>query len=109
MSKKDFDAYYEKICSDYHEMIETIHELEEECNNNMISPEHLEGVKATIEPLKNNYMTLSWVKFLLDKPVKKEKIRPYEKRMQKFIKELDKDRTPDGVHAENQNIISNIK
>ena len=59
MSKKDVYAYYNKMCNDYSEMINTIHELEEYAQNGMVSPEKLENMKLIMEPLKQNYMKLS--------------------------------------------------
>jgi hypothetical protein len=41
MSKKDVNAYFNKICEDYHELIETLHEMEEEASKGLLSPEKL--------------------------------------------------------------------
>jgi len=41
MSKKDVNTYFNKICEDYHELIETLHEMEEEANKGLLSPEKL--------------------------------------------------------------------
>ena len=64
MSKKHFDEYYKTVCNQYSEMLEALHEVEELTMQQMIGPDRLDNIKRQIEPLKNNYMTLSYVAFL---------------------------------------------
>ena len=68
MAVKDVIDYYNKVCEDYTEMLQNITDMEEAFNNNLVRSEQLEQIKKMIQPLKDNYMTLSWVIFLLNKP-----------------------------------------
>ena len=61
MSVKDVREYYDKISEDYHELVLTLKELEEEYNNNLVSPEALENLKKQIEPIKTNFRTISYI------------------------------------------------
>lgn len=109
MSKKHFDEYYNQVCQDYSDMIEAIKDLEDECNQGLVSPDRIENMKTVIEPLKTNYMTLSYVKFLLNKPSRNSKQKTYGKQNKKFLESLDKSRSPEEVHNENIDVINKVK
>ena len=94
MAKKDFDDYYNKICHDYLEMIETLKDIEDEAMKGLLPPERVDEIKKCIEPLKQNYMTLSWVKFVLDKPTRAHKQFKYENMNRKFIESIGQERSP---------------
>lgn len=85
MSKKDFDIYYNKIYAQYREMFDAIHEFEEACQNKIISDEQLESYKKTVERIKENYMTLSYIKYLLNIPVKPAKKERYYAQNKKLL------------------------
>lgn len=72
MSKKHVEEYYDQICQDYHDMIEALHDLEEEAMQGLISPQRVEETKEVIKPLKDNYMRISYIMYLLNKPSKLE-------------------------------------
>jgi len=111
MSKKHFDEYFYNVCNDYAEMLNTIHDLEEECNKGLISPERLDQMKELIQPLKNNYMTLSWVRYLLNQPNRKQKKKKYEQVQLPIMNKIDpnKERTPEAIYNENKETINNLK
>ena len=67
MARRDFDAYYNKIASQLFELDRVFKDLSQEADAGMVEPERLEQVKKTIEPIKNSYQTLSYIKYLLDK------------------------------------------
>ena len=73
MSRKHFEEYYNELYSNYDEMIKLLKELENECINNMVAPETIENYKKTLEPIKNAFLNVQYIKYLLDKPNKKEK------------------------------------
>ena len=111
MSKRHLDEYFNKIVTDYKEMLDTIKELEEECNKGLVHPDKLEQIKEAVKPLKENYMTLSWVMFLLNKPNRKNKSKRYEESEKNKMKKIDpkKERSPESVFKENKETIENIK
>ena len=67
----------------------------------MIGPDRLDNIKRQIEPLKNNYMTLSYVAFLLNKPNRDKKEKRYVESNKKKLLKLDFKRSPSGVVTEN--------
>lgn len=105
MAKKDFDEYFEQVASQYQEMQENLKEIEQE---NLPSDETIETLKALIEPLKNNYLTLSYVKFLLDKPARKEKTNWYVRNNKRLLESVG-NRTKECVVNENDKIIKLMK
>lgn len=106
MSVKDVREYYDKISEDYHELVLTLKELEEEYNNNLVSPEALENLKKQIEPIKTNFRTISYIIYLLNQPTKKKKQNRYRNQNKAL---LENSRTLDEVRKENRNIIKDIK
>lgn len=73
MSVKHVKEYYDSIYQDYHEMVQTLKDMEEECNNGLVAPEKVEQLKKMLEPIKMNCHRISYIMFLLNKPNKKEK------------------------------------
>lgn len=109
MAKKHFDEYYNEVCQQYLDMNEAIKDMEKEFNDGLISPDKIDELKKVIEPLKNNYMTLSYVAFLLNKPTRKEKHKNYERQNQKLLKMIPKENTKIGIEDENKQVIENVK
>ena len=79
MSRKHVEDYYNQIYRDYHEMIETLHDMEKECESGLVSPDRVEQLKKMLEPIKLNYGRISYIMFLLNMPNKKEKQRWYNR------------------------------
>ena len=109
MSVKHVKAYYEEICEQYHEMIENLRDFEKECEQNIVSPERLDQLKQMIVPLKTNYERISYIIFLLNQPDKKEKQKKYQRQNAKLLKAIDKMNTLNGVKAENNTVLNNMK
>ena len=106
MSVKDVKEYYDKISEDYHELVLTLKELEEEYNSNVGGPEALENGKNEIEPVKANFRTISYIIYLLNQPTKKKKQNRYRNQNKAL---LENSRTLDEVRKENKNVIKDIK
>lgn len=106
MSVNDVREYYDKISDDYHELVLTLRELEEEYNNNLVSPESLENLKKQIEPIKTNFRTISYIIYLLNQPTKKAKQGRYRNQNKAL---LQNSRSLEEVREENKTIIKNIK
>ena len=109
MSVKDVKLYYDEVCQQRQEMLNEIHDFEEECQKGLIEPERLDQIKETIQPLLNNYQTLSYIMFLLNKPVKKSKESKYLSQNKKFLKQINKQFTKDGIKTQNQQVLKNLK
>lgn len=108
MSKRDFDRYFDDVKCQYFEMLDTLKEIEELANNQMVSPDMLDNVKATIEPIKNNYLALSYVMFLLNKPTRGSKADKY-KRQNKKLLEQSIGRQEEDIKNENKSCINNLR
>ena len=109
MAVKHIKQYYDDVCVNYLDMIKALEDLTEECNKNIVSPEKVEEFKRMVEPVKNNYLTLSYIMFLLNMPNRKEKQKKYEKQEQKRLSNIPHKNTKDGIIEENKVLINKMK
>lgn len=75
--KKDFEEYYNKIFKQYQELQKALEEMSQEVNNGIVEPERLTNLKNTLQPVLTSFQTLSYIKYLLDKPTRKSKHKRY--------------------------------
>lgn len=108
MSKIDFEEYYTKIGDQYHELVSTLKELEEYAINNPVDPVMIENMKKTIEPIKKSFQTTSYIKYLLDLPKRKSKIKKFEKQNKKLLNKFNKEEEKKNISL-NDKIIKDIK
>ena len=108
MAVKHIKEYYEQVCEQYVLMNDELRDFQKEVENGLVEPERLDNLKAVIEPLKNNYMTLSWIMYLLNQPQKASKEKAYEKRNKKFIESLDKNFDKSSILKQNEDVIKSI-
>ena len=108
MAVKHIKEYYEQVCEQYIQMNDELRDFQKEVENGLVEPERIENLEKLIEPLKNNYMTLSWIMFLLNKPQKESKERPYQRRTRKFTESLDKKFNKDSILKQNEEVIKSI-
>lgn len=109
MSVKHVKEYYNKICEDYHEMIEALHELEEEANKNLVSPEQVEKLNTLIKPMKDNYERWSYMIFLLNMPNKKEKKKKYNRQFEDIRQQFEQNNDLKALQEENKESINTVK
>ena len=108
MSKRHVDEYFNTIANQYQEMLDALKDMEEECENNLLDPDRLEQMKNMIKPLKENYMRISYIMFLLNKPDKEEKSKEYEERNKKLLSKISDENKLEAIQEENQKIIDQI-
>lgn len=108
MAVRHIKEYYEQVCDQYVLMNEELRDFQKEVENGLVEPERLENLKKMIEPLKNNYMTLSWVMYLLNQPNRDSKERAYQKRNKKFLDSLDKNFNKESIMKQNDEVIKSI-
>lgn len=106
MSKKDFDREFLQIEAQYLDMIQELKDMENEMKNDLVAPETYDQMKKMIEPILVNYNTWNYIKFILNKPVKKEKEKKYQNQNKKL---LDHVKTLEQSKAENQEVLNNLK
>lgn len=109
MAVKHVKEYYETMCKQYHELNEELREFEELCDKELVSPERLENMKAIVEPLKNNYQTLSYIMFLLNKPNRKQKQKKYERVNRQLLGAIEHRNTEQGKIEENNKVLKDLK
>lgn len=109
MAVKDVLKYYAQVCSDYREMEENIKDFEEAVSREIYPPERIEEYKKSIEPFKINYERLTYIIYLLNLPVRKEKVAGYERRNQKLLKSLDPNNSLEAQTKENRAVVEKTK
>ena len=114
MSVKHVKDYYLKVTNDYHEMTKTLEELEKCMTESQAirATKNIEMIRQQVSQLKENYLRLSYIMFLLNLPNKKEKQKKYAKQERKRIEAIPKEHRMMGVLKENKDILgflNNIK
>ena len=108
MSRKDFDKYFQQVCNQFFSLNEVFDELSNELSKGMVEPERVEQLKLTIEPVKQSYQTLSYIKYLLDKPNRKSKQARYDKSCKKVLDETKGNHSED-VISRNDSVIRGLR
>lgn len=106
MAKKDVDKYFNQICQDYRDLLNTLKDMEIEVSKGLLDPDKLVQMKEYIEPIKINWQRISYIMFLLNKPAKNKKQERYNNQNKKLLKENS---TLNDVHKENIKYIDKIK
>lgn len=106
MSQKDIIKYYNEVVESYKDMLENLKDIEEEMKESLVTPEQVEQMKRMAQPIVDNYKTLSYIIFLLNRPTKKEKFNRYEKQNKKLLENC---RTKEEVLNENKEALNNLK
>lgn len=108
MSVKHVESYYKQICEQYKEMLEDIHDLEQESEKGLIEPERVDKLKEQIAPIKQNYERWCYMMFLLHTPNNKKKVKKYCRQNKKLCDALDKQNSLESVLTENQEAMKHI-
>ena len=106
MARKDFEEYYTKAYKQYKSMNETLKRVSEDVANNMTDFSFVEKLKEQIAPIKKNYETLTWIKYLLDRPNRKEKKKKFDK--VEPYKSLDKKFSQEEIQKANEYILNEL-
>ena len=108
MSVKAVRKYYDQICEQYHEMIELIHDLEKEAEQDLVEPERIERLKEQVAPIKQNYERWTYMMFLLNQPERKSKHEKYKRPNSRLLQNLDKQNDLDSVLEENKASLAQV-
>lgn len=108
MAVKDVVKYYAEVKNQYKFLNDKLEKLTEEINNKMAPPELLERLKNEIQPLKNNYQTLSYIMYLLNKPKRHSKELKYNKQCEKILRQIEEKNTKEGKLKENEDVLSKV-
>lgn len=108
MARRDFDDYYNKIASQLFELDKVFKDLSAEADAGMVEPERIEQLKVTIEPIRTSYHTLSYIKYLLDKPTRKSKHGRYDDQSKKVLNSSKGYHSKDYINR-NDNILKGLR
>lgn len=109
MARKHVDEYYNKVCDQYVEMLDTLKDMQEAYELGKISQEQIENLKATIEPLKTNYERISWIMYLLNTPQRDKKAKKWEKQNKSMNMKFGEENTPESTIKENDEVLKKMK
>ena len=104
MAKRHVEEYYDQVCNQWLAMQNELNDFAEEARKGLFPPEKLEDIKKSIQPLKTNYETLSYIMFLLNMPNRKKKERKYI-----TSTKVNEERSKDKVLAEGTAVLNNLK
>jgi hypothetical protein len=104
MAKRHVEEYFNTVANQWLEMQNELNDFAEEARKGLFPPERLEEIKTTIQPIKTNYETLSYIMFLLNMPNRKAKETKYVKST-----EVSKNRSKDVVIAEGERVLNSFK
>ena len=109
MAKKDFDKYVLTLENQYEEYKKVLKEIEKEVQEGKTDIDFYQNFQQQVLPIEQNYKRVLYLKFLLDQPQRKEKLKKYKKQIQKQIKQLGEDNSPSAVFNESKEVLKNIK
>lgn len=111
MSVKHVNDYYFKVLSQYQELNATLEAMEKYISdsNLEIAQQNIESIKQQVAQLKENYLRISYIIFLLNMPNKKEKQFRYVKREKKKLENIPEQDRLLGVLREDNKILNNLK
>lgn len=108
MAIKHVKEYYNQVCDQYVELQKEILDFQKEAEEGLVEPERIDQMKKFLEPLKNNYMTLSWIMYLLNMPARENKRKGYERRTSKFTSKLDPKFSKESIIKQNEEVLKSI-
>ena len=106
MAVKDVINYFNECEKQYQDFKEEMDDFKILCAQNMISPEIVENAQKMFSVVEDNYKKLSYIVFLLNKPVKKKKFNTYTRQNKKL---LDKSISKDEVIKQNKENTEQMK
>lgn len=78
MARKDFEEYYLKIKEQYFSTVNMLSKLGEEAGEKPIDPQIISNLEMVLAPVKNSYLQLAYIEYLLNLP-KDKKIKARNK------------------------------
>ena len=108
MARKDFEEYYGKIKNQYFQIVDTLEEAGELVAKNMADQQVLDNLNNILQPVKNSYMSLAYVEYLLNLPKDKKIQKRNERQFQSLLSKIDKSKTEKSVISENKKIIQKL-
>lgn len=106
MARKDFEEYYSKIKEQYFRMVNMLGEVDKSSGEKLIDPQTVQNLQIILEPVKNSYLSLAYIEYLLNLP-KNKKVRVRNKRQfDSLLSKIDKSSTSQEVLKSNDLLIN---
>lgn len=106
MARKDFEEYYSKIKEQYFRMVNMLGEVDKSSGEKLVDPQTVQNLQIILEPVKNSYLSLAYVEYLLNLP-KNKKVRVRNKRQfDSLLSKIDKSSTSQEVLKSNDSLIN---
>lgn len=109
MAVKHIKEYFNDVANQYLALQQEVKEFEEEAEKGLCDPDKIEKLKEWIEPLKDNYLTLSYVMYLLNMPARPQKVKRYEMQNKKLLNSIPGKNTKQGILEQNEEVLKGIK
>lgn len=108
MARKHFEEYYDKIKKQYFQLLDTLKEADELVTKNLADPQVLENLTAILQPIKNSYLGLAYVEYLLNLPKNKNVQKRNERQFRAILEKIDPSKTESGVLESNKKTMEEI-
>lgn len=106
MARKDFEEYYGKIKDQYFRTIHMLEELGEEAGEKPLDPQVLENLQKILEPVKNSYLQLAYIEYLLNLPKDKTVRVRNSQQFEAQLNKIDNKVKPEVVLSKNESLIT---
>lgn len=108
MARKHFEEYYGKIKSQYSSLLEKLKEADELASKNLVDPQVIDNLESIMQPVKNSYMTLAYIEYLLNLPKDKKVQRRNERQFKAALQKIDKSKLQSSVIKSNKDTLNKI-
>ncbi len=108
MSKRDVEIYYNEVEKQFLIMQKNLNAYAQQADKTMIDPNIMQNLETVIAPLKTNYQTLSYIMYLLNRPVRTKKVNTYNKQMGNKLLKIAEKRTKETILEENEKVIDDL-
>ena len=108
MAIKHVKDYYNKVYKQYETVLKNLEEFQKEAEQGLVEPERLDILKKQIQPIIDNYMTLSYIIYLLDMPQRDSKKKKYIDMNSKKLDKIPKQFYGQNILNKNSLVLENL-
>ena len=108
MARKHFEEYYKKIKIQYHELLSLVKEAGQLTGENAVDPQTIKNLEMVLQPVKNSYMSLAYVEYLLNLPKNKKVEERNRRQFESKLRSIDPKFLGDSTIKENEKSLSDV-
>ena len=108
MARKHFEEYYNKIKIQYHELLSLVKEAGQLTGENAVDPQTIKNLETVLQPVKNSYMSLAYVEYLLNLPKNKKVEERNRRQFESKLRSIDPKFLGDSTIKENEKSLSDV-